>query len=56
MTPDQITYTVFGVLLVLALVFDLGLLSKKNQTITAGSLPDLFLGGAGIGFFHFFME
>lgn len=33
MTPDQITYTVFAVL-VLALIFDLGLLSKKDQTIT----------------------
>jgi tellurite resistance protein TerC len=34
MTPDQLTYLIFGILLVLALVFDLGLLSKKNQTIT----------------------
>lgn len=34
MTHDQLTYLIFGILLVLALVFDLGLLSKKNQTIT----------------------
>jgi tellurite resistance protein TerC len=34
MSPDQITYLVFGVALILALVFDLGLLSKKNQTIS----------------------
>lgn len=34
MTPDQIIYTVFGILLVLALTFDLGLLSKKNKIIT----------------------
>lgn len=34
MNPDQITYLVFGLLLLIALVFDLGLLSKKNQTIT----------------------
>jgi tellurite resistance protein TerC len=34
MTPDQITYIVFGIVLVLALVFDLGLLSKKGQTVT----------------------
>lgn len=34
MTPDQITYIVFGIVLILALVFDLGLLSKKGQTVT----------------------
>ncbi len=34
MTPEQITYLVFGIVLVLALVFDLGLLSKKNQKVT----------------------
>ncbi|HEY6505306.1 MAG TPA: TerC/Alx family metal homeostasis membrane protein [Chitinophagaceae bacterium] len=34
MTSDQITYLVFGAALVLALIFDLGLLSKKNQKIS----------------------
>ncbi|MBK9569793.1 MAG: TerC/Alx family metal homeostasis membrane protein [Chitinophagaceae bacterium] len=34
MTSDQITYIVFGIVLTLALVFDLGLLSKKNQKVT----------------------
>ena len=34
MTTDQITYLVFGIVLTLALVFDLGLLSKKNQKVT----------------------
>ncbi|HET9431381.1 MAG TPA: TerC/Alx family metal homeostasis membrane protein [Chitinophagaceae bacterium] len=34
MSTDQLTYLVFGIVLVLALVFDLGLLSKKNQKIT----------------------
>jgi len=34
MNTDQITYLVFGMVLVLALVFDLGLLSKKNQRVT----------------------
>jgi tellurite resistance protein TerC len=34
MTSDQITYLVFGIVLTLALVFDLGLLSKKNQKVT----------------------
>ena len=34
MTPDQITYLTFGILLTLALVFDLGLMSKRNTTIS----------------------
>jgi tellurite resistance protein TerC len=34
MTPDQISYLVFGIVLVLALVFDLGLLSKKGSVVT----------------------
>ena len=34
MTPEQITYLVFGIVLVIALVFDLGLLSKKSTEIT----------------------
>jgi tellurite resistance protein TerC len=34
MTTDQLVYFVFGGVLLLALVFDLGLLSKKNKKIT----------------------
>jgi len=34
MTTDQITYLVFGIVLVVALVFDLGLMSKKGQKVT----------------------
>ncbi|MBX2925242.1 MAG: TerC/Alx family metal homeostasis membrane protein [Chitinophagaceae bacterium] len=34
MSPTQISYLTFGIVLVLALIFDLGLLSKKNTTIT----------------------
>lgn len=34
MTQQFVTYLVFGVVLILALVFDLGLLSKKNRTVT----------------------
>ena len=34
MTPEIVTYLTFGGLLVLALIFDLGLLSKKNSHIT----------------------
>ena len=34
MSSHQIVYLVFGIVLVIALVFDLGLLSKKNQVVT----------------------
>lgn len=34
MSANQITYLVFGIVLVIALVLDLGLLSKKGSTIT----------------------
>ena len=34
MNTHQIVYLVFGIVLLVALVFDLGLLSKKNATIT----------------------
>lgn len=34
MNADQITYLVFGLLLLLALVFDLGILSRKNQVVS----------------------
>lgn len=34
MTADQLTYLLFGGLVIIALVFDLGLLSKKNTHIT----------------------
>jgi len=34
MTKDQIVYSVFGVVILIALTLDLGFLSKKNTTIT----------------------
>lgn len=34
MTPNQITYLVFGIVLVLAVIFDLGLLSKPSTTVS----------------------
>lgn len=34
MTADQLTYLVFGIVVVLALVFDLGIFSKKNTEVT----------------------
>jgi tellurite resistance protein TerC len=55
MNSDQITYTVFGVLLVLALTFDLGLLSKKNKTITIRQAlyQTFFWVALALGFFVF---
>ena len=34
MTKDQIVYVVFGLVITIALVLDLGFLSKKNTSIT----------------------
>jgi tellurite resistance protein TerC len=34
MTAHQVVYLVFGIVLVIALILDLGLLSKKNKTVT----------------------
>ncbi len=34
MTPQTWTYTVFGIVIVLALIFDLGLLSKKGEVMS----------------------
>jgi tellurite resistance protein TerC len=34
MTPDQVSYLVFGIVLLLALVFDLGLMSKKSSIVS----------------------
>jgi len=34
LTPQQISYIVFGIVIILALIFDLGLLSKKNAVVT----------------------
>ena len=55
MTTDQITYLVFGILLVLALAFDLGLLSKKNKVITIRQalFQTLFWVTLALGFMFF---
>ncbi|HEX5651440.1 MAG TPA: TerC/Alx family metal homeostasis membrane protein [Chitinophagaceae bacterium] len=55
MTTDQITYLVFGAVLVLALIFDLGLLSKKNQKITIRQAlyQTFFWVSLALGFFIF---
>ncbi len=55
MTKDQITYIVFGIVLVLALVFDLGLLSKKGKKITIKQAlyQTFFWVGLALAFFVF---
>ena len=37
MTPTEISYLTFGIVLVIALIFDFGLFSKKNSHITMKS-------------------
>jgi len=55
MSTDQITYIVFGAVLILALVFDLGLLSRKNQKITIRQAlyQTFFWVSLALGFFIF---
>ena len=55
MSRDTISYIVFGVVLILALVFDLGLLSKKNKTVTIKQalLQTIFWVVLGLSFFVF---
>ncbi len=55
MTHEQITYLVFGIVLIVALVFDLGLLSKKDKTITIRQalLQTFFWVGLALAFFVF---
>ncbi len=55
MTSQQITYLVFGLVLLLALIFDLGLLSKKNKTVTIKQAlhQTLFWVTLALGFFVF---
>jgi tellurite resistance protein TerC len=55
MTADQITYFVFGIVLLLALVFDLGLLSKKSTVVSIKKAlyQTLFWVALAMGFFGF---
>lgn len=55
MTPEIITYLTFGGLLIVALVFDLGLLSKKNSHITIRKAlwQTIFWVSLALGFFVF---
>ncbi len=55
MTKDQLTYLVFGSVLIIALLFDLGLLSKKNRKITIRQAlyQTFFWVSLALGFFVF---
>lgn len=55
MTKDQITYLVFGIILILALAFDLGLMSKKDKKITIRQAlyQTFFWVGLALAFFVF---
>jgi tellurite resistance protein TerC len=55
MTADQVTYLVFGVVVLLALVFDLGLLSKKETEISIKKAlyQTLFWVSLAVAFFGF---
>ncbi|QEC40873.1 TerC/Alx family metal homeostasis membrane protein [Pseudobacter ginsenosidimutans] len=55
MTTDQLTYLVFGIVIVVALAFDLGLLSKKNTHISLRKalFQTIFWVSLALGFFGF---
>lgn len=55
MTTHQIVYLVFGIVIVTALIFDLGLLNKKNKVITikAALMQTLLWVSLALGFFIF---
>ncbi len=55
MTPDQITYITFGIVILVALIFDLGLLSKKSSQITIKKAlyQTIFWVSLALGFFFF---
>lgn len=55
MTTHQIVYTVFGIVLIAALIFDLGLLNKKNQKISIKKAlqQTMFWVALALGFFVF---
>lgn len=55
MSAHQIVYLVFGIVLTIALVFDLGLLSKKNKSISIRQALNqtMFWVGLAVAFFIF---
>lgn len=57
MTPKQLTYLIFGIVLLVALIFDLGLLSKKSKTVSIKQalIQTIFWIGLSLAFFVFVM-
>lgn len=57
MSVDQVTYLVFGLVMLFALVFDLGLMSKRNEAITIKKAlsQTLFWVGLSVGFCIFLL-
>ena len=55
MTADEVTYLVFGIVLVLAIILDLGLLSKRSTDISIkkATYQTLFWVALAFGFFGF---
>ena len=55
MNSTEWTYVVFGVVIVIALIFDLGLLSKKSRTVSISQafIQTVFWVSLGLGFFLF---
>ena len=55
MTATEWSYLVFGIVLVIAIIFDLGLLSRKSHTITIKQafFQTMFWVSLGLGFFVF---
>jgi len=55
MNSTEWTYVVFGIVIVIALIFDLGLLSKKSRTVSIRQafFQTVFWVGLGLGFFLF---
>ncbi len=58
MNKTQLIYLVFSAVIIISLVFDLGLMSKKDQesNYKAGIVSNLFLGRPCIGILCFFMD
>ena len=53
MTADQLTYLVFGIVLVLAVAFDLGLMSKRSATISIRRALTQTIFWVGLAFLFF---
>ncbi|MEO9021441.1 MAG: TerC/Alx family metal homeostasis membrane protein [Ginsengibacter sp.] len=55
MTPTEWSYLIFGIVLIVAIIFDLGLLSRKSHSISMKQalIQTLFWVGLGLGYFVF---